>query len=132
MITGGFGMTMDLERGTMRHWVLGTDGVKRWADTNEPMGKPGLPGEQYKPSNSDEGYAFLGYWCANCQRDKAMREGADFDECDDNELCEIIAASFRGQVKEWIEDDSGPRCTAFVEAGNVVPEVDTLTGGLFA
>lgn len=37
-----------------------------------------------------------------------------------------------GQVKEWIEDDSGPRCTAFVEAGNVVPEVDTLTGGLIA
>ncbi len=61
-----------------------------------------------------------------------MREGADFDECDDNELCEIIAASFRGPVKGRIEDDSGPRCTAFVEAGNVVPEVDTLTGDLFA
>ena len=48
-------------------------------------------------------------------------EGADFFD-----------TSFRGQVKEWIEDDSGPRCTAFVEAGNAVPEVDTLTGDLFA
>lgn len=61
-----------------------------------------------------------------------MREGADFDECDDNELCGIIAAAFRGPVKEWIEDDSGPRCTAFVQAGNLVLEVDTLTGDLFS
>lgn len=29
-------MTMDLERGTMRQWAMGRDGVKRWADTNEP------------------------------------------------------------------------------------------------
>ena len=35
-ITGGFGMTMDLERGTMRHWVMGRDGVKRWADSGAP------------------------------------------------------------------------------------------------
>lgn len=37
MITGGFGMTMDLERGMMRQWVMGRDGIKRWADTNEPV-----------------------------------------------------------------------------------------------
>lgn len=36
-ITGGFGTTMDLERGTSRQWVVGRDGVKRWADTNEPV-----------------------------------------------------------------------------------------------
>lgn len=36
-ITGGFGMTMDLERGTTRRWVMGRDGVKRWADTGEPV-----------------------------------------------------------------------------------------------
>jgi len=29
-------------------------------------------------------------------------------------------------------DDSGPRCTAFIEAENVIPEVDTLTGDLFS
>ena len=29
-------MTMDLERGTMRQWVIGRDGVKRWADSGEP------------------------------------------------------------------------------------------------
>lgn len=36
-ITGGFGTTMDLERETSRQWVMGRDGVKRWADTNEPV-----------------------------------------------------------------------------------------------
>ena len=36
-ITGGFGTTMDLERGTSRQWVMGRDGVKRWADTNDPV-----------------------------------------------------------------------------------------------
>lgn len=50
MITGGFGMTMDLERGTMRQWVMGRDGVKRWADSGEPVEKPlmckcGMPWE---------------------------------------------------------------------------------------
>lgn len=39
-ITGGFGTTMDLERGTMRQWVMGRDGVKRWADNGEPVQKP--------------------------------------------------------------------------------------------
>lgn len=36
-ITGGFGMTMDIKHGTTRRWVMGRDGVKRWADTNESV-----------------------------------------------------------------------------------------------
>jgi hypothetical protein len=36
-ITGGFGVTMDLKRGTTRRWVMGRDGVKRWADDGEPV-----------------------------------------------------------------------------------------------
>lgn len=44
MITCGFGMTTDLDRGTMRQWVMGHDGVKRWADTNDPVENlPELP-----------------------------------------------------------------------------------------
>ena len=35
-ITGGFGFTMDLERGTSRQWFMGRDGVKRWADDGMP------------------------------------------------------------------------------------------------
>ena len=36
-ITGGFGTMVDLERGTTRQWVIGRDGVKRWADNGEPV-----------------------------------------------------------------------------------------------
>ena len=36
-ITGGFGTTIDLKRGTSRQWVMGRDGVKRWADSGQPL-----------------------------------------------------------------------------------------------
>lgn len=36
-ITGGFGTTLDLERGTSRKWVMGRDGVKRWEDNGQPL-----------------------------------------------------------------------------------------------
>jgi len=87
--------------------------------------------ESYSPSNGTEGAIFFDAWCTRCARDKAMRDGANFEDCDDNEVCEIIAASFRGPVKEWVEDEKGPRCTAFVEAGKPIPFVDTLTKQLF-
>ena len=37
MITGGFGVTMDLERGMERAWYVSRDGVKRWAATDQPV-----------------------------------------------------------------------------------------------
>lgn len=80
-------------------------------------------GQPYTPSNGIEGSVFLDSWCANCQRDKSMREGCDFDECDDDENCELIARSFGEQVDEWQYDKSGqPCCTAFVPAGHAIPE----------
>lgn len=86
---------------------------------------------KYLPSNDSEGADFFDCWCRRCARAKAMREGAAFDECDDNELCPIIAASFLVPVAEWVEDDYGPRCTAFVEAGTTVFELDVYTLALF-
>ena len=88
-----------------------------------PMKGP-LPGEQFIPSNGTDGECFLGAWCTNCARDKSMREGVDLDDCDDNEKCEIIAASFRGEAVEWRELDTGECvCLAYVEAGKPVPPV---------
>ena len=79
-------------------------------------------GQQYIPANGSEGEAFFSWWCTQCQRDKSMREGADLDDCDDDEKCEIIAASFRGEAKEWVYGPDGqPMCTAFVSAGTSVP-----------
>lgn len=47
-----------------------------------------------------------------------MREGEPIEECDDNELCEIIEASFRGEAVEWRElPDGEVTCIAFVPAG---------------
>lgn len=80
------------------------------------------PGEQYEPSNGSEGAQFLSDWCSHCQRDRAMRDGVDLDECDDNEKCEIIAASFRGEAVEWRElPDGTTKCIAFIPAGQQVP-----------
>lgn len=82
----------------------------------------------YRPSNGTEGELFFAAWCCNCQRDKAMREGVDFDECDDNEKCSIIGDTMAYDVddpkypKEWIIDARGHGCcTAFVEAGKEIP-----------
>lgn len=33
----GFGTTYDLETGRARNWYVGADGVKRWADNDEPV-----------------------------------------------------------------------------------------------
>lgn len=84
-------------------------------------------GRKYRPSNGTEGDIFMNAWCCRCQRDKAMREGADFDECDDNEVCQIIADTHYYDVddpaypKEWvIAQDGQPVCTAFVLAGDAI------------
>ena len=91
------------------------------------------PGDLYLPSTGTEGECFFESWCCLCARDKAMREGANFDDCDDNEKCDIIANSFCGPVKEWIYGEDGyPKCTAFVEADSPIPPaVDTHTLSLF-
>lgn len=79
-------------------------------------------GKQWEPSNGTEGHIFLESWCGECQRDKAMSEGVDLDECDDNERCDIIAASFRGEAKEWQYDKNGqPCCISFVPKGQSIP-----------
>lgn len=96
-------------------------------------------GEKYRPSNGAEGEVFFDAWCCQCARDKAMREGADIDECDDNERCDIIANTFAFDVSdtrypsEWqYSKDGQPMCTAFVEAGQPVPIKDEHTADLFA
>lgn len=87
---------------------------------------------QFKPSNSTEGYAFIGQWCENCARDCPSNGSKTFDECDDSELCPILAASFRGEAKEWVEHDDGRcECTAFVQFGRPVPVVDDMTLDMF-
>ena len=87
-----------------------------------PMIGP-LPGKQWTPSNGTIGESFLSDWCSNCARDKSMREGEPLDECDDNEVCPIIGASFRGEAVEWRKLDNGDVvCLAHVAPGAPIPE----------
>ena len=96
-------------------------------------------GDLYRPSNGTEGEYFFDAWCRKCQRDKAMREGCDLDDCDDNERCDLIAASMAfdidedGYPKEWrYGKDGQPCCTAFVPAGDPIPPPrDDLTFDMF-
>ncbi|UIF90918.1 hypothetical protein [Cupriavidus sp. UYPR2.512] len=96
-------------------------------------------GQKYQPSNGTEGECFFEAWCRQCARDRSMREGDDFDECDDNEVCGIIANTMAHKPeddeypKEWIYGKDGqPCCTAFVQAGQPIPpERDPFTRDLF-
>ena len=82
-----------------------------------------LPGQQWIPSNGTEGSVILCSLCSMCAIDKAMRDGADPDELEDNELCEIIAASFSGDAVEWRELENGNvTCIAYVRHGDAIPD----------
>lgn len=80
------------------------------------------PGAQWIPSNGTDGYSFLDTHCSQCAKDKAMCEGFPIEECDDNEVCKIIAASFVGKAIEWRELETGEiKCMAFVPTGESIP-----------
>lgn len=85
----------------------------------------------YMPSNSSEGEWFEANYCARCVHDKAFREAWADDSIPDVEGCEIIARAQRGdQPPEWIEDEHGPRCTAFELIDGETPP-DDLTDDMF-
>ena len=77
--------------------------------------------ERYRPSNGTEGEIFMERWCARCWRDAAFR-------ADQGDSCPIAAATMAFDIDdpeypaEWIEDETGPRCTAFEpnETGGVI------------
>ena len=87
-------------------------------------------GRKYRPSNGAEGEFFFSAWCRGCARDKSMSEGFDYDECDDDQRCDIIGRTFAHDVddpeypKEWCYGmDGQPCCTAFVPVGEPIPPV---------
>jgi len=73
----------------------------------------------YRPSNGSEGRDFDKRFCDRCKRDEAYRVGLGHSSLPDADGCEILAAALAFGAdetpypKEWIEDASGPRCTAF-------------------
>jgi hypothetical protein len=67
----------------------------------------------YRPSCGTEGADFMAEWCDRCAREKPTREGLAEDGC------AILSDTFMYEKadprypKEWVEDENGPRCTAF-------------------
>ena len=72
---------------------------------------PELPGEQWQPSNSTDGYSFTELFCSNCERDR-------------DQYCDIFARSFCGEAVEWRHtEEKGCFCMAYVPLGEPLPEV---------
>ena len=71
----------------------------------------------YRPSNGTEGDIFMSKFCFQCARD-----------CEDNP-CQILGRILFNGIndpdypKEFIEDERGPRCTAFIQEGSEVPDL---------
>jgi hypothetical protein len=91
-----------------------------------------LPGEQWEPSNGTDGGCFIDEWCSRCSRDKPMSEGKDFDDCGPEELCEELAASFRGEAKHWRTLPDGEAvCLLFHPVGQPIIERCPNTKDMF-
>jgi hypothetical protein len=95
-------------------------------------------GAKYRPGNGTEGELFIESWCGQCERDHGMMKGLPLEECDDNQVCDIIARTFAFSVNDpnYPDDwqygaDGQPRCHSFVEAGHAIPIKDELTVDMF-
>ena len=79
-ITGGFGIEIDLGTGQQRQWVMGRDGVKRWADTSAPTEKDEAAFERwrdlqpYKGATERERAAFFAGFKAAATPPKTMKQ----------------------------------------------------------
>lgn len=86
-------------------------------------------GKPFRPANGTEGEMFFDGYCRNCARDKAMSEGKAVEDCDDDEKCDLIALSMAFDEtdprypKAWVYGKDGqPTCTAFIPAGDPIPQ----------
>lgn len=83
--------------------------------------------EKYQPSNGTAGLGFIERWCGNCSRDKCLNGSKQFEDCADEEVCDIVARTMAYKVTdpeypvEWQYKDGKPVCTAFVQKGEPVP-----------
>ena len=68
----------------------------------------------YRPSNGCEGLDFQEEFCFRCAKDAKYRETLDGEDG-----CPILASTLFLPLsdprypKEWVQDEAGPRCTAF-------------------
>ena len=69
---------------------------------------------------------------ARCAKDAPSNGSKSFEACDDSELCQILAASFRGEAVEWRRMPNGEvKCLAFIELGTDTPARCDKTQDMF-
>lgn len=75
--------------------------------------------EPYRPGNGDEGEWFLALFCYQCA--KYGGDDSDIDPCPINLASMLFDVGHPDFPKEWVQDEGGPRCTAFVAEGSQEP-----------
>ena len=65
--------------------------------------------EPYRPSNGIEGEIFIEDWCCRCSKYTLS------SPCPITSLTFMLDIDHPNYPPEWVEDDDGPRCTAFEE-----------------
>jgi hypothetical protein len=76
------------------------------------MGKP------YRPSNATEGEWFEARFCDRCDADAPWRDtDGQADACAIHCRTMAFDVSDPNYPSEWVEDESGPRCTAYRPEG---------------
>lgn len=84
-------------------------------------------GQPWAPANGAEADDFMMSWCAEC-----ARHVVSLSEPTDQGRCATLAASFRGEAKEWrIGVDGQPRCQAFEPArADLLAASESISGVL--
>jgi len=65
-ITGGFGITLDTQTGATRTWSMGSDGVRKFVGSGEPVDPPpvcehcGEPAHGWSAKDARHGWRFEG------------------------------------------------------------------------
>jgi hypothetical protein len=73
-----------------------------------------MTSERYQPANGMEGADFMAEFCDRCTKDTAFRDGTG-DSCPIAANTMVYRVTDPNYPPEWIEDEQGPRCTAFTQ-----------------
>lgn len=76
--------------------------------------------DKYKPSNGTEGDCFMSKFCFQCTKWNG-HDDADGEPCSILGDALVYDVTDKGYPKEWIRDEKGARCTAFVPEGDEIP-----------
>lgn len=78
-----------------------------------------MPSESrpYRPSNGTEGEMFRAHFCEKCVKDTPSVP------CGILSLTLWLQIDEKGYPKQWIEDEDGPRCTAFADHHKPRPKI---------